>query len=188
MARHLLTRSDSIDGVELVEIRVDSDGGFIDFDLTMLSFHRAADGVQNMSARGLYNGRVVGFGVSLSPTWERQDLEDSRILLYWGEATLISLGEESDAFLQGVDKAYQTNLGHQKMRDRISFTAVALDGDPLLMGDLPINMKLFSQTDNEEQDAEFYLNIDTRNSSVQFHEKDTDYRRGVVLALSASTN
>jgi len=49
-------------------------------------------------------------------------------------------------------------------------------------------MKLFSQTDNEEQDAEFYLNIDTRNSSVQFHEKDTDYRRGVVLALSASAS
>lgn len=32
------------------------------------------------------------------------------------------------------------------------------------MEHLPINMKLFSKSDSEERDAEFYLNIDTRNS------------------------
>ena len=68
-----------------------------------------------------------------------------------------------------------------RMADRISFIAVGLDGDPLLVEHRPVNMKLFSKSDNEERDAEFYLNIDTRNSSVQFHEKDTDYRRGVVF-------
>ncbi len=66
--------------------------------------------------------------------------------------------------MRAVDEAYQTNLGHQKMGDRISFIAVGLNGDPLLMEHLPINMKLFSKSDSEERDAEFYLNIDTRNS------------------------
>jgi hypothetical protein len=150
--------------------------------------YHSADGVQHVSARGLHKGRVVGFGVSLSSTWERQELENSHIPLYWGEATLISLGAESDAFLQALDEAFQTSLGHQRMADRISFIAVGLDGDPHLTEHLAVNMKLFSKSDSEERDAEFYLNIDPRNSYVQFHEKDTDYRRGIVLALSASTN
>jgi hypothetical protein len=171
--------------VKLVEVRVDSDGGFIDFDLTMLDFHRAADGVCHVTAQGLHRGRIVGFRVSLGSTWERQVLEDSRISLYWGEATLISIGEASDAFLQVVDEAWQTNLSHPTMRDRISFIAVGLDSDPGLMEDLPISMKLFSKTDSEEDDAEFFLNVDARNLSVQFREKDPEYRRGVVVALSA---
>jgi hypothetical protein len=62
MARHLLTQSDSIESVELVEVRVDSDGGFIDFDLTMLSFYRAENGVQNVSARGLYPFHGILYG------------------------------------------------------------------------------------------------------------------------------
>lgn len=64
-----------MNGVQLVEIRVDSDGGFVDFDLTMVSFRRGANGVQHVSARGLHEGQIVGFGVGLSSTWERQDLE-----------------------------------------------------------------------------------------------------------------
>ena len=34
------------------------------------------------------------------------------------------------------------------------------------------------------RDAEFYVNVDVEARSVEFHEKDTDYRRGVVLSLS----
>jgi hypothetical protein len=182
---HRFASCASMTVVKPVEIRVDSDGGFIDFNLTMVSFHRTADGVCHVTAQGFHQGRIVGFRVDMGSAWERQDLENSRISLYWGEATLISIGEESDAFLQVVDEAWQTNLGRQKMRDRIPFIAVGLDSDPRSMEDLPISMKLFSQTDSEEDDAEFFLNVDARNLSVQFREKDPEYRRGVVVALSA---
>jgi hypothetical protein len=36
----------------------------------------------------------------------------------------------------------------------------------------------------KERDAEFYVNVDVQARSVQFHEKDMKYRRGVVLSLS----
>jgi len=48
-------------------------------------------------------------------------------------------------------------------------------------------MKFFFESDDEERYAEFYLNIDVCGSTVQFHEKDQDYRRGVVLALCGDT-
>jgi hypothetical protein len=90
--------------------------------------------------------------------------------------------------LQALDQVYQTNVGHRRMRDRVSFIAVSLAGLPFETEHESVKMKLFFESDAEERYAEFYLNIDPRNSSVQFHEKDADYRRGAVLALSANVN
>ena len=48
-----------------------------------------------------------------------------------------------------------------------------------------MKMKLFYESDVEGRDADFYLNIDVDARRVEFHEKDTDYRRGVILSLCA---
>jgi hypothetical protein len=71
------------------------------------------------------------------------------------------------------------------MRDRVPFLAVSLTGEPARLEHEPAKMKFFFESDTEDRDADFYVNIDVQAESVQFHEKDTDYRRGVVLALSA---
>jgi hypothetical protein len=71
------------------------------------------------------------------------------------------------------------------MRDRVPFLAGSLAGNPVRLKYEPAKMKLFFESDVEERDAKIYLNIDIQTRSVQFHEKDTDYRRGVVLSPSA---
>ena len=123
--------------------------------------------------------------VSLGPIWERQDVENSEVILYWGRAELVSVGSESDAFLQLIDEVYGTGFGHRKMRERVPFLAVRLAGNPARLEHEPARMKFFFESDAEERYAEFYINIDVEAQTVQFHEKDTDYRRGIILSLSA---
>jgi hypothetical protein len=167
------------------EIRIVLDEGFADVDLPMVSCQRDAGGAQEISAAGLHRDGRVGFQVRLEATWERQDLESAAIdALYWGRAELVSVGSESDGFLRLLDELYGTGLSPEKMRPRIPFLAVSLEGNPVDLERMPIRMKLFFESDLEERAAEFYVNVDVQARSVQFHEKDTDYRRGVVLSLS----
>ena len=109
----------------------------------------------------------------------------SELVLYWGRAELVSTGIESDAFLRLIDEVYGTAVGHARMRERVPFLVVSLAGDPSRLEGEPAKMKFFFESETEDRDAEFYVNIDVKTRSVQFHEKDADYRRGIVLALSA---
>jgi hypothetical protein len=170
----------------LGEITAGSEDGFADLRLTMVSLARDPHGAQRLISRGLHKGRRVGFGISLGSTWEQQILESLDDPLYWGTADLISLGEESDAFLQALDEVYNTNTGRRRMRDRVAYLAVSLAGHPLRLDQESVKMKLFFESDLEERAAEFYLNVDAQNSSVEFHEKDADYRLGIILSLATA--
>jgi len=166
----------------LPEVTANSEEDFADLRFSLESLRCDVDGFRRMAARGLHRGERVGFAASLSPAWERQDLEGG-LPLYWGRVDLISLGAESDAFLRVVDEVYGTEVRPEKMQEQVSFIAVSLEGDPLHVEDYPVKLKLFFESDSEERDADFYLNIDPRDSSIEFREKDTDYRRGIVLCL-----
>jgi len=134
------------------EVTTGSEDGFADFGLTMVSLTRAPHGVQRLIARGLHKRRIVGFGISLGPTWEQQDIESMYDPLHWGKVDLVSLGEESHAFLQTFDEVYQTNTGHRSMRDEVTYLAVSLAGHPLRLKHEPVKMKLFFESDAEERD------------------------------------
>jgi hypothetical protein len=68
---------------------------------------------------------------------------------------LISLGEESDGFLQALDEVYNTNTGRRTMRDQVAYLAVSLAGHPLRLEREFLKMKLFFESDVEERAAEF---------------------------------
>jgi hypothetical protein len=174
-----------MDPAQLAEIREDSKFDFVDLQLTLLDYRDQSDGTQRLMAKGLYKGQTVGFGVTLGPTWGRQDLEDDEIWLYWGHAELTSLGEMSNDFVRAVDELYGTNTGSSRMLDRVPYVAVSLSGDPPRL-EQSVKLKLFFESGTEDRDAEFFLNLDPQNRTVQFHEKDVEYRRGVVLSLSES--
>jgi hypothetical protein len=121
----------------------------------------------------------------LGTSWQAQEVEgnSSKFLFYWGEADLISLGAESDAFIQTLDHLYQTMTGATQMRRSVHFTAVSLAGNPSRLPAEPVKMKLFFESDEDDLCAEVYLNFDVLGRYVQFHEKDQDFRLPLVLAL-----
>ncbi len=69
------------------------------------------------------------------------------------------------------------------MRRSVHFAAVSLAGDPSRLHAEPIKMKLFFESDEDDLCAEVYLNFNVLKRHVQFHEKDQDFRRPLVLAL-----
>jgi hypothetical protein len=56
--------------------------------------------------------------VALGTAWEAQEVGEnsSKFLFYWGEADLISLAAESDAFIQTLDQLYQSGSGATHLR------------------------------------------------------------------------
>jgi hypothetical protein len=170
----------------LSEVTAGAEDGFADLRLTLISIQHDPDGAQTITAGGLHRGRPIGFAVNLGSTWEEQGLEETNDSIYWGRADLVSLGNESDAFLQVLDEVYETNAHPRTMRDKVTYVAVSLAGHPLRLEHEPVKMKLFFEAETEDRAAEFFLNIDAQSSSVEFHEKDKDYRRAIVLSLVAS--
>jgi len=172
-----------MDQTVLPEVTVRFEDGYADLSFGLVNVRRDADGLFRLVARGVYRGMQIGFGVNLSSTWERQMLEDPEMPIYFGWADLISLGGESDAFLQTLDEVYHTNINPEKMQDRVAYIAVSLEGDPVHVEHTSVILKLFFESETEERDADFFLNIDPTRSSVEFREKDTEFRRGIVLSL-----
>ena len=167
---------------EIPELTEELEEGFVDLTLKMEGLVRNQDGMQCFEARALHKGRVVAFAVALGTTWS--PLEGTPEEFYCGEAHLISLGDESDAFIQVLDQLYETKVGTLHMGDNIGLTAVSLKGHPDRPSVEPLKMKMFFESENDDLCAEFYLNCDTNNNRVQFREKDTDFRAAVILALA----
>ncbi len=168
--------------MEMSELIVEVEDGFVDLSLSM---HAPSPDTENgcrFEARALYEGRSIAFAVALGTSWQAQDVEGN-FLFYWGEADLISLGAESDAFIQTLDQLYQTKTSATRMRRGVHFTAVSLAGDPSRLPADPVKMKLFFESDADDLCAEVYLNFDFLEQRVQFHEKDQDFRRPLILAL-----
>jgi hypothetical protein len=167
---------------KMPELTEESEEGFVDLSLKMEGLSRDQDGTQRFEARASHKGRIVAFAVALGTTWS--PLEGTPEEFYWGEARLISLGGESDAFIQVLDQLYETKAGTLRMADNIGFTAVSLEGHPDRLSVEPLKMKFFFESENDDLCAEFYLNCDTNINRVQFREKDTDFRAALILALA----
>ncbi len=168
---------------ELTEIQIDLEDDFADFNLPLVSSSLDEEGVRKITCRGKHGGSAIGFLVSLGSAWDRQDVEDSDLILHWGQTEIISLGAESDAFVRLLNEAYGSQLSVEGMCPRVPFLAVSLAGNPARLEFEPVRMKFFYESDDEERYAEFYLNIDLNRGSIQFREKDEGYRNAVVLAL-----
>jgi len=175
-------------GNQIPELTVGSEEGFADLCLGMKGLLRGPDGRHRFEARAMHKGGPVAFAVALSTIWKPQDVEGTTAHLLWGEAQLISVGNESDRFVQALDEVYRTGLGVLQMRGNVKFLAVSLAGHPLRIEIEPIKLKLFFEHEADDRYAEVYLNCDSEESRVEFHEKDPDYRRAVVLALSQNPN
>jgi len=126
----------------------------------------------------------VGFGASLGAEWEPQLLESSDITLYWGQASIYSLGSISDGFVSLLNAVYGLGLSVHSMREHTKCLAVGLRSDPRELPSRPISMKLMFEHDEEERYAECYLNIDVEGQRVEFNEKDQDYRVPLLQCLS----
>ena len=102
-----------------------------------------------------------------------------------------SLGDTSDSFLRTLSSIYQIKLkNNSRFVKSISFDYANLN-DITYRGDgqkrdSTINyLKLFFEGTGEDIYAELYINIDVSTKTVEFEEKDSEYRPYIVKFLTA---
>jgi hypothetical protein len=163
------------------EIYQPSDEGWYDLTFQIDKYEVTPDGTQNIFCSGVYKGEMVGFSVELSPSWKEGKL--GSITSYQGVVSIVSRGNVSDSFIRAINSIYKTNENVTSLKKKITFSGISLEGDPRSLKQGLVKIKLFFESDQEEDYAEAYLNIDFGKKRAELAEKDESYREPLVRAL-----
>jgi hypothetical protein len=165
------------------EVKQVGEDGWVDLDLPLIDFRVRADAYRTV-AKGLLDGTIVGIDVEIGSHWDPKPTEHEDVTFYWGSVTLRSIGPESDALVTALARLYGIPSTAPRMLPEIRAEAVGLASDPRLIESERVKMKLFFHSDNNDRYAEVFLNIDRRAQLVELHEKDQEYRKNLLRALT----
>lgn len=84
------------------------------------------------------------------------------------------------------DELYGTKLTPKTMATETCFTGISLGGDPRDLTKGPVKIKLFFESEEEDDYAELYTNIELAAHRLEVHEKDEGYRLPVIRALQTN--
>ncbi|HEX5053940.1 MAG TPA: hypothetical protein VFZ65_19335 [Planctomycetota bacterium] len=167
------------------QILAKAEEGSVDLSFAVESRKQGPGAGERLVAMGQDGREAVAFAISIEPGWKDVELERTGIPTHQGRRIVIeSVGQRSDRLVQALDRLYATNVGAKAMQRATRFTGISLAGDPSALDAGPARIKLFFESEAEDRYAEVYLNIDVRAGSIECNEKDSDYRKAVVLALS----
>jgi hypothetical protein len=134
----------------------------------------------------MYKGRKVSLEIYLGAGWRSGQLDaEVPLTTYRGSVSYRSVGAESDLLLHVIDEIYGTKQSPQAMNKATEFTAISLGGDPRNLAKEPTKIKLFFESNAEDQYAELFTNIDLKARKLYINEKDEEYRAPIVRALRA---
>jgi len=171
-------------------IVVDTSDGFVDLKLPVIQSRVADDGEASLILGGVYNGRHVEISVQLqSGMLPNTFFTESTEINAHFDAIKISADAETTANLANLFiEQYKADRVAVPTPLSLSFTAVALAGDPRKIAEEQVKFKLFHETGSPEDEEgpeyfEMFLNIDLGSKTVELNEKDDDFRSGVLNAL-----
>jgi hypothetical protein len=179
----LADRNEEFSEVPIPEITSEiEEDAFVDLVFGVSHFY-VDNKVQTIRVAGKSDRKEVGFLVELGADWESGGVGDLRV--YSGTVSLVSTGNESDAFVHALAQIYGTEFTPGKMSKSVEFAAISLEGNPTYLESGPVKMKLFFDPDGDDY-AEVYANINLAAKKFCFNEKDPEYRPFIVRALSTS--
>ncbi len=99
--------------------------------------------------------------------------------------TILSIGNESDNFLNALSKIY-----HSQAKSKFSTKPIIATVFPLnqMKADLSqpeyYKFKVFFNDEGDENEyAEIFINLNLTNKFIEFNEKDNEYRTNIIKAL-----
>jgi hypothetical protein len=139
---------------------------------------------QTFTVKGILYDKKVGFSIQLLPEWRVQQIEDVDTPLYWGKGRFISTGEDTKNFLLILGNLYGFSIENIEMPSSILADIVSLSGNPQDILNIPCKMKFFFGPDADETlYSEIFINIDAKSKTLDFNEKDIDYRTPLIRSL-----
>ena len=170
----------------LPEITSESEESFRDFVLAIEDYKKLADGSQKFLASGTHKGEKVSVEIDLGASWNSGAPDpDVPITTFRGTVTYRSVGSESDVLLHVMDELYEAKRSPKAMNTATEFTAISLQGDPTNLAREPVKIKLFFESNREDEYAELFTNIDLNARKIYIREKDEEYRSAIIRALQA---
>jgi hypothetical protein len=157
--------------------------GFVDLTVPVDHWERLPDGTVSVRACGLLGDAEIGFTIDVLPKWQRQEVKDQDLVIYWGKARYRSLGKASDRFLHILVDQYGLPGHERRMAPIVEFTAAGFQTNPQELLTSPVTMKLFFEPGPREAYAEVFTNIDIPRATIEFREKDPEYRVPLIAAL-----
>lgn len=186
-AQESLSKAISESEAPLPEITSESEEGFHDLVFAIREHKQLSDGRQMILAAGIHKGTRVSFEIYLDSGWRESPLDkDVPLITYLGHVSFHSVGAESDVFLHAMDEIYGTSQSPKQMNQATEFTALSLGGDPRDLSKEIVKIKMFFDSDAEDQYAEFFTNIDLNARKLYISEKDEEYRTAIIRALKKS--
>jgi hypothetical protein len=181
----MMTFMSSLLVVAAPEIYAPSDEGSFDLVFFIEKHEKKEDGSQVLECVGQYKGEKVGFRVLLSSDWKKGSLGPNiPITTYQGVVTFQSQGEATDEFVRVLDVIYGTKLSPKASKETVKFTGISLSGEPQNLAKGDVKIKIFFESEKENEYAEAYLNIELSKKLVKLNEKDESYRAQLVKAFS----
>lgn len=166
-----------------------SEEGFVDcvFRIADLS---ETDTTYRFRLIGSYKGEIVGMGVAIVKGIQagmdsKMELINDHV--YRKGVVFSRTGPESDRLISALSTMYGAKETPGQMVQTETFTAIALHQGPIDMTKEPIKLKLFGYdgpTDREDHYNESFFNLDLKNKLVFWNEKDQEYRKPLLRALS----
>jgi len=91
------------------------------------------------------------------------------------------------SFVAFMQSHYELNDPLEPMPNDVIWDGIALQGDPRQLQTQLVKIKMFAtaaQGDEEDPEAQLFLNIDLPNRSAVLSEKDMEYRRNVFMVFT----
>ncbi len=172
----------------LNEAIVVEESGFLDIDFFINSHSVNKDGSFLVNVSNLLKGEQAGFAIYLGSKWASKKIENSREAFYWGNGRFINTGKNTDKFIEILSRLYGTSLPSINQKE-IEVVIVGLANDPRKFATREVKMKFFfnSDSDNQELYSEIFVNINLAEQTLEFHEKDPEYRQPLIRSLCGET-
>jgi hypothetical protein len=159
--------------------RISNADGFVDIDLPIADVAENS-GLIRITVRGELDGAPVGFELAFPSGPSKRT--GGKLSF---PAQVRSIGAPSNNFVALLSRQYKMRIAPLTMVPKIDASVVGLEGDPANVLSGITKMKFFFYDSGpESRYAELFVNVDPKLRVVQFHEKDTDYRKPLLLALT----
>jgi hypothetical protein len=166
-----------------------SDDGFVDCVLRMIELRRSRTHYSMTLGAGR-DGKTLGISVTLPRRIQAglsADVEVIRENVLRDAIVFERTGAESDRLLTTLARLYGRRPPSTRLAASVTFTGIALHQGEIDVEREPVKLKLFGH-DKPDDDPKLYnetfFNMDLPNRLVFWNEKDPEYRRPLLSALS----
>jgi len=171
-------------------IVIDTSDGFVDLRFPVVQSRVADGGEASLSLAGDYGEHHIEISFQLQSGMLPNDLfsESAGINAHWDPVRMTADAESAKNLASLLIEQYGANQIAIAVPLDLSFTAVALAGDPRKIANEEVNFKLFHETGSPEDEEgpeyfEMFFNVNLGSNIAERNEKDTDFRIGLLNAL-----